>query len=291
MTSCRFQLPAKATYGAASKSTLVAAFTVAIPVYNGERFLAEALRSIAVQNLDGVEVLVSDNASTDGTAAILAEWQDRLPLRVIRRTQNLPMRDHFNALLDDVNSEAYMLLCHDDYLADPAALDLAQAALRDNPDVASIYCDLVYVDDQRRTLAHRRFPRSGRFDPDATGRKCLISGRNQFGIPIAIRRSTLGDTRYGDDFLYAMDIDLSWSLGAKGGAFHINQPLIANRYSDDNMTWKLLGTTLSEYLGLARKHSNAPSALAQAHMAAVCRFVTAQKLAFRYYARMRAWLD
>ena len=268
----------------------MAAFTVAIPVYNGERSLAEALRSIAVQNLDGVEVLVSDNASTDGTAAILAEWQDRLPLRVIRRTQTVPMRDHFNALLDDVTSEAYMLLCHDDYLADPAALDLAQAALRDNPDVASVYCDLVYVDDQRRTLAHRRFSRSGRFDPDPTGRKCLASGRNLFGIPIAIRRSALGETRYGDDFLYAMDIDLSWSLASKGGAFHIDRPLIANRYSNDNMTWKLLGTTLSEYLGLARKHDSAPGAIGRARLAAVCQFVTAQKLAFRYYARARAWL-
>lgn len=265
-------------------------FTVAIPVYNGERFLSEALRSIETQDLDGVEVLVSDNASTDGTASILDEWQDRLPLRVVRRPQTLPMRDHFNSLLDDVNSEAYMLLCHDDYLADPDAINLAQAALRDNPEVAAIYCDLVYVDENRRELAQRHFKRVGHFDAQATGRRCLRTARNLFGIPLAIRRSALGNIRYGDDFLYAMDIDLSWSLADKGAAYHIDKPLIANRYSAGNMTWTLLGTTLGEYLRLARKHAGAPGPLDHARLALMCQFVTAQKFAFRYYARIRAWL-
>lgn len=265
-------------------------FTVAIPVYNGERFIEEALRSIEVQNLSGVEVLVSDNASTDGTAGILDAWRDRLPLRVIRRPRTLPMRDHFNALLDDVRGDAYMLLCHDDYLADPDAIDLARAALRDHADVAGVYCDLVYVDDQRRQLATRRFSRSGRFDPDVTGRKCLATGRNLFGIPLAIRRSALGDIRYGEEFLYAMDIDLSWSLGEKGSAFHIDRPLIANRYTDDNMTWQLLETTLAEYVSLASKHARAPGRLEVARMALICRFVTAQKFAFRYFAKAKAWL-
>lgn len=268
----------------------MAEFTVAIPVYNGERFLAEALRSIEIQNLDGVEVLVSDNASSDSTAAILMEWQERLPLRIIHRSKTLPMRDHFNALLDAVNGDAYMLLCHDDYLADPNALDLARAALRENPDIASVYCDLNYVDEQCRTLARRNFARKGRFDADATGRKCLSTGRNLFGIPLAIRRKALGDIRYGEDFLYAMDIDLSWSLAAKGAAYHIDKALIANRYSNDNMTWKLLGTTLGEYLRLARKHSSVPGPFARIYMAAVCQFVTLQKFAFRYYARAKAWL-
>ncbi len=268
----------------------MADFTIAIPVYNGERFLAEALRSIAVQDLDGVEVLVSDNASNDGTQRILDEWRDRLPLRVVRKVQTMPMRDHFNALLDTIDSAAYMLLCHDDYLADPDAIKLARAALRDNPDCAAVYCDLMYVDENRRQLAQRRFGRSGRFDPDATGRQSLATGRNMFGIPLAIRRRALGDLRYGDGFLYAMDIDLSWSLAQAGDAYHIDRPLIANRYSSDNMTWRLLGTTYDEYCALARKHADTPGRIARARMAATCQFVTAQKFAFRHYARMRAWL-
>lgn len=267
----------------------MANFTVAIPVYNGERFLEEALESIACQDLEGVEVLVSDNGSTDGTPAILEKWADYLPLRVIRRPETLPMRDHFNALLDDVDSDAYMLLCHDDYLASPHALQLARRAIAVNPDIAVVYCDLLYVNEKRQKLATRHFGRVGRFDPDATGRRCLRTGRNLFGIPLAIRRAALGDTRYGEEFLYAMDIDLSWSLGRSGDAFHIAEPLIANRYSSDNTTWRLLGSTLGEYLRLATKHATPPGVMGRTRIALTCQFVTVQKLLFRIYERAMSW--
>ncbi len=49
-------------------------FTICIPVYNGAAFLGEALASIAEQDLSGVEVIVSDNASTDETPEILRHW-------------------------------------------------------------------------------------------------------------------------------------------------------------------------------------------------------------------------
>ena len=104
-------------------------FTVCIPVYNGADYIDQALASIAEQTLEDVEVLVSDNASTDATADILDQWMGRLNLRVIRQAKMLTMIEHFNAVLDLIDSEFYMLLCHDDYLADPQALSLAQSVL------------------------------------------------------------------------------------------------------------------------------------------------------------------
>ena len=83
----------------------MARFAVCIPVYNGAAFVGQALESIASQSHGDLEVIVSDNASSDGTPEILASWSDRLPMRIIRREQTLPMRDHFNALLDEVDSD------------------------------------------------------------------------------------------------------------------------------------------------------------------------------------------
>lgn len=263
----------------------MAQFTVAIPVYNGARFIGEALESIARQDLDGVEVLVSDNASTDATPEILTQWRDRLPLRVIRRPQTMPMRDHFNALLDAVDGENYMLLCHDDYIASPDALAKARKVLDEHPEVSAVYCDLAFVNENRRPLARRRFGREGKFDVEQTGQRTLRTGRNLFGIPLAIRRKALGDLRYGDKFLYTMDIDLSWSLGETGAAWHIAEPLIANRYSAGNTTWKLLRHAHHEYIDLAAKHAQAPGPLGRARLAATCGVVALQKLVFRAYER------
>lgn len=267
----------------------MARFAVCIPVYNGAAFVAQALASVAQQNHPDVVVIASDNASTDATPNILAEWALRLPMRIIRRPRTLSMRDHFNALLDDVDAETYMLLCHDDYFASPNALAKAQAALDADPDISAVYSDLVYVSEAGRALAHRRFGRDGRFRADDVGRKSIATARNCFGIPLAIRREALGARRYDSHFLYVMDVELSWSLSRERPAFHIPEPLIANRYSRQNSTWSMQGSMCREYIDLATKYGQRPGSLARMKIGMTCFGVTQQKRVFGLYERLRSW--
>ena len=267
----------------------MARFAVCIPVYNGAAFVARALDSVAQQSFTDVTVIVSDNASTDATPEILAEWSHRLPMRIIRRPRTLPMRDHFNALLDDVDTESYMLLCHDDYLASRDALARAQAALDADADISAVYCDLVYVNEFGRSLARRRFGREGRFRADDVGQQTLKTGRNCFGIPLAVRRDALGSLRYDQRFLYAMDVDLSWSLSRERPAFHIPEILIANRYSGQNSTWSMLNSVHREYIGLATKYDRPPGRLTRLKIGMTCFNVTHQKRVFSFYERLRSW--
>lgn len=260
-------------------------------MYNGAAFIGEALESVASQQLSGLEIIVSDNASTDATPEILASWAARLPMRIVRRQQTMPMRDHFNALLDEVDSEFYMVLCHDDYLASSEALAKACKVLEANPEVSAVYCDLLYVNEHRRTLARRSFGREGLFDANAAGQRSLRSGRNCFGIPLAIRRESLGALRYDPKFLYAMDLDLSWSVSLKRPAYHIPEPLIANRYSRQNTTWALLASARQEFFDLAGKYLQPPGRLEKFRITATCFGVAQQKRLFGLYERLRTWAD
>jgi glycosyltransferase involved in cell wall biosynthesis len=52
--------------------------TCIVPVYNGERFLAEALTSVLDQGHPDLEVLVVNDGSTDGTLDVLAGFEDRV---------------------------------------------------------------------------------------------------------------------------------------------------------------------------------------------------------------------
>jgi glycosyltransferase involved in cell wall biosynthesis len=264
-------------------------FTVCIPVYNGSAFLGELLASIAEQDLSGVEVLVSDNASTDETPQILRDWSAKLPLRVIRQPKTLTMPQNFNAVLDAVSTDAYALICHDDYFVSPDALSKARRVLAENPDVSAVYCDLIYVDEHRRLLAQRRFGRSGRFSGEQVGRQTLRMARNCFGIPLAIRREALGDLRYEDDFVYTMDVNLSWAVSRNKPAFHLAEPLIANRYSSTNNTWRLLKKAPQEYIDLTKKYVGEPGPLERVRIGLVCTFTAAQRLVFHLYERARSW--
>jgi glycosyltransferase involved in cell wall biosynthesis len=60
--------------------------SVVIPAYEAERFLAESIDSALAQDLAPLEVLVVDDASTDATATIAANYGD--PVRVVRRERN-----------------------------------------------------------------------------------------------------------------------------------------------------------------------------------------------------------
>src|SRR5262249_7263082 len=68
--------------------------SIVVPVYNGERFLRASLDSILAQTYPRIEVLVMDDASTDGTPAILASYGERI--KVIRQPENRGIYGNMN---------------------------------------------------------------------------------------------------------------------------------------------------------------------------------------------------
>jgi len=52
--------------------------TVAIPVYNGDNYVHEALDSVLAQTFQDFEIVISDNGSTDRTEAICREYAARI---------------------------------------------------------------------------------------------------------------------------------------------------------------------------------------------------------------------
>jgi GT2 family glycosyltransferase len=72
--------------------------TVILPVFNGERYVAEAIESILAQTCKDFEFLIVDDASTDQTSAILAGFGDPR-IRVLRNDLNLGVARSLNKAL------------------------------------------------------------------------------------------------------------------------------------------------------------------------------------------------
>jgi len=70
--------------------------TIAIPIYNGASTLQDTLDSIVTQLQPGVDILISDNASTDGTAEIIRKYQTKFAqIRYRRNSVNVgPMKNN-----------------------------------------------------------------------------------------------------------------------------------------------------------------------------------------------------
>ena len=82
--------------------------SVAMPTYNGEKYLREQLDSIYNQTMLPDEVVVVDDCSTDGTVGILKEYHEKCGLKYYINEQNLGYNKNF---------EKAILLCHGDYIA------------------------------------------------------------------------------------------------------------------------------------------------------------------------------
>jgi len=89
--------------------------TVGLPVYNGEQFLSDALDSLLGQTYEDFELLISDNASTDGTADIcrLYAGQDSR-IRYVRQEHNIGLIPNHIFVMEEARGELFKCAAHDD---------------------------------------------------------------------------------------------------------------------------------------------------------------------------------
>ena len=96
--------------------------SIGMPVYNGARFLQEALDSILAQDFTDFELIISDNASTDDTESICRRCAER-DGRILyyRNGRNMGAAWNYNRLVAPARGEYFRWAAHDDIWA-PAAL-------------------------------------------------------------------------------------------------------------------------------------------------------------------------
>jgi glycosyltransferase involved in cell wall biosynthesis len=89
--------------------------TIAIPTLNRAYCLGRTVESALAQARDDVEILVSDNGSTDATAELLARFSDPR-VRKVRHEATLPAAAHGNFLIDQARGDLFLGLSDDDWL-------------------------------------------------------------------------------------------------------------------------------------------------------------------------------
>ena len=94
--------------------------SVIIPVYNAEQYLRQCLDSALSQTLTEIEILCIDDASTDSSPGILAEYAKRdNRVKVITNGTNLKADASRNLAIDAARGEFICFIDSDDFLPDP----------------------------------------------------------------------------------------------------------------------------------------------------------------------------
>jgi glycosyltransferase involved in cell wall biosynthesis len=113
--------------------------SIGFPVYNSAATVRASLEALLGQTFTDYELVVSDNASTDGTFAICSELAARDPrVQVIRQPVNRGAFENFAAVLAPARGEYFMWAAGDDDWH-PRLLDICVAALDRRPDVGVVF--------------------------------------------------------------------------------------------------------------------------------------------------------
>lgn len=194
--------------------------TVAIgmPVYNGERWLRQSLHSLLNQTRRDFTLVISDNASTDGTEAICRELAAEDPrIRYARSETNIGVfRNYDRAFL--LTRSTYFKWASANDLCAPAFLDECIDALNANPAAVLAYPRTVlFTDDPANGEQYAHDPEFRDPDPVIRLRRVLSEIRlnNVFnGVYRAetLRRSSLNGIYMGSDIVLISELALSGEI-------------------------------------------------------------------------------
>ncbi len=120
--------------------------TIAIPTLNRSYCVTKCIESALAQPRDDIEIIVSDNGSTDDTKDVIARYSDPR-LRVLRRESTIPAPAHGNFLVSQSKGAFFLGLSDDDFL-EPDFADRVLDLLDRHPEASFVYtgCYIHYAD-------------------------------------------------------------------------------------------------------------------------------------------------
>jgi glycosyltransferase involved in cell wall biosynthesis len=185
--------------------------SVGLPVYNGEKFVKQALDSLLNQDFDGFEIILCDNASTDATEEICRAYaaQDRR-IRYYRNDSNIGAAPNYRRVFQLAHGEYFKWFAHDDICL-PTFLSRCYATMRAAPaDVALVYPLCQFIGEFGEVLPARSDSLASPFERPYR-RLARVIARVSWGGPFwglvrpdYIRRTRLAySVSYWDDLLLA----------------------------------------------------------------------------------------
>jgi len=128
--------------------------SIGMPVFNGGRFLGEALESLAAQRYKDFELIVSDNASSDATQDICREYLERFDgrMRYVRHAVNHGPMANFRYVFEAAQGQYFAWAACDDLWDDGWLEKLVRLMETSVADIA--FGKVVIIDSAGKTIKH-----------------------------------------------------------------------------------------------------------------------------------------
>lgn len=206
--------------------------SIGLPVFNGARYLEETARSVLDQTYRDLELVISDNASTDETPEICRRLALEDPrVRYERADENLGAAPNYNRLVELARGEFFKWAPHDDPLA-PTLVERFVEELDARPDASLVYARAVRINEAGHQVGQDTF--SVATDAASPARRAAhVIANVSMATPVVglTRLDALRRTRLIASFP-ASDYVLLAELALRGAIVEHPEPLMRRRVHD-----------------------------------------------------------
>ena len=203
--------------------------SIGLPVKDGEAYLDEAIRSILGQTYTDLELIISDNASTDRTEEIALGWEaDDSRVRYVRNPADIGAAPNFHQCFRLSRGKYFKWAAHDDLLH-PKYVELCLEALEMSPEVVLAHTTAEQIDADGAVVGQiPNLPdvRSG----DPVQRFTNVITQERLNLPIfgLMRSRVLATTSIHGSFFASARVQLA-EMALRGPFVWIDDPLFVHR--------------------------------------------------------------
>jgi glycosyltransferase involved in cell wall biosynthesis len=215
--------------------------SVCIPTHNTERYLPQAIESVLEQEFADYELVICDNASTDGTPELCLGYKDSR-IRYVRFNEKTDQAGNFNRCLDQVNGE-YFTLLHADDLFLPRFLADRVRRLHSHPDAGFVFGAVKIIDANGQVTETKGRWAGDRIFDVGEALESLLFGCIVSPPSLMVRSSCVDKAgKFQTNLTWGHDWEWVLRLASCFGAIYGSEPLAAYRVHDDSGTAEVLST-------------------------------------------------
>ena len=131
--------------------------TIGIPTYNGSKRIGRPIESIWKQNYPNLEIIISDNCSTDNTKEVIENiCKDHPEIRYVRQETNIKQMPNYDFVLRAARGKYFMWLADDDFI-EPDFVMRAVQFLEAHDDYSLASGKIQYWQEEKRDLLEGGF--------------------------------------------------------------------------------------------------------------------------------------
>ncbi|MEG4500020.1 glycosyltransferase [Microcoleus sp. F10-C6] len=230
--------------------------SICIPTYNGEAFIAETIKSALAQTYPNIELIISDDGSTDRTIAIAQSFQSQtsVDFRIILH-RNYGLSQNWNFCISQAKGQYIKFLFQDDLLA-PECIEKMVALAQKHPEIGMVFSPrgITIAEEESNPILrrasksikdlHKTWSKLKTIQPGKAmlaDTNCLNNPINKIGEPstVLIAARVFEEIGLFDSGLSQyVDLDMWWRIMGNYHIGFIDEKLSSLRIHPEQQTWK-----------------------------------------------------